>query len=243
MTASIIGAAGTASAPSSFGRLAGYRAVAPQGHDRLDPRPPGLGHPGRQRAVHAATAANGWITNRIAVTRGQAVRPENLGSMDRSTTGHGLLGPDLRARDDLRRRQPARPERESGTLAWVASKPVTRASIWLSKWVTTTVMTVLVAGILPLVATVILVTVLYGALPVGLVFEVAVGLVATVAFFAAVGLALGTVIPVRQRRSRRRSRSSHYCRSSAGSSPSGRTCRRPCCPGRPPPSRARACRS
>ena len=183
------------------------------------------------------TAANGWITNRIAATLPDGtVRPENLGSMDpvhnfvAAFSAQIFVLATIFVAGSLLAR-----ERESGTLAWVASKPVTRASIWLSKWVTTTVMTVLVAGILPLVATVILVTVLYGALPAGLVFGVAVGLVATIAFFAAVGLALGTVIPGQAATIATAFAVSHYCRSSAGSSPSGRTCRRPCRPGRPPP--------
>ena len=86
-------------------------------------------------------------------------------------------------------------EREAGTLAWVASKPVARASIWTSKWISSTAMLSLVAGLVPLALTTALVTILYGAPPVGLVVGIALGMVAGIAFFAALGLAVGTVLP------------------------------------------------
>ena len=54
-------------------------------------------------------------------------------------------------------------ERERGTLAWTASKPVSRTSILVSKWITSTSMLWLTAVVVPLVATSALVTVLYGA--------------------------------------------------------------------------------
>ena len=196
MTASTIGAAAAASTPSSFGRLAGFRPLVRK--DTTD------WIRGRRAYVILAisslfmllTAANGWITNRIAASLPPgSVRPDNLGSMDpvhnfvAAFSSQIFVIATIFVAGSLLAR-----ERESGTLAWVASKPVTRASIWLSKWSTTTVMTALVAGILPMIATVILVTVLYGALPVGLVIGIAIGLVATIAFFAAVGLGLGTVI-------------------------------------------------
>ena len=57
-------------------------------------------------------------------------------------------------------------ERESGTLAWTASKPVSRGAIWLAKWVSSTAMLGLLAGLVPLAATVALVVVLYGGLPI-----------------------------------------------------------------------------
>ena len=55
-------------------------------------------------------------------------------------------------------------ERESGTLAWTASKPVSRGAIWLAKWTSATGILWLLGVILPLVATAILVTVIYGPL-------------------------------------------------------------------------------
>jgi len=86
-------------------------------------------------------------------------------------------------------------EREHGTLAWVASKPVARGSIWVAKWVAGAVAIAIVAGLLPLLATVALIAVVYGALPVGLVAMSAVGIVAVIVFFVAVVLAASTVVP------------------------------------------------
>ncbi|HSL75655.1 MAG TPA: ABC transporter permease, partial [Candidatus Limnocylindrales bacterium] len=40
-------------------------------------------------------------------------------------------------------------ERDSGTLAWTASKPVSRSGIWLSKFVTATGILWIVAGLIP----------------------------------------------------------------------------------------------
>jgi ABC-type transport system involved in multi-copper enzyme maturation permease subunit len=196
MTASIIDA-GAASPSSSFGRLAGFRALVRK--DTTD------WVRGRRAWVILVisvlfmllSAANGWITRQIVATFPDgSVKPENLGSMApvdnflAAITGQIFVIATIFVAGSLLAR-----EREAGTLAWVASKPVTRASIWLSKWTTTTVITAVVAGIVPLVATMVLVTALYGPLPIELVVGVAAGLVATIAFFAAVGLGLGTVLP------------------------------------------------
>jgi ABC-2 type transport system permease protein len=86
-------------------------------------------------------------------------------------------------------------ERESGTLAWVASKPVSRSSIWLAKWLSSSAILGVAAVVAPLAATYGIVTVLYGAPSVGPVAIVAVGAVATVMFYAALGLAAGTAMP------------------------------------------------
>lgn len=86
-------------------------------------------------------------------------------------------------------------ERVSGTLAWVASKPVSRGSIWLSKWFSATVMLAITAAIVPLVLTVAGVTAMYGAPDPAAVAVLALGMTATVAFYAALGLAAGTVLP------------------------------------------------
>ena len=197
MTATIATAQRAVSSTSSFGRLAGFRALARK--DTTDWL--------RSRrfwvilaisvAFMALTAANGWITNQIANSLPTgSIDLDSIGSLSPVDNFLAALGAQVfvLATIFVAGSLFAR-EREAGTLAWVASKPVTRASIWLSKWVTTSAMTALVAGILPLIATAALVTVLYGALPVELVVGVAVGMVAVVTFFAAVGLALGTVIP------------------------------------------------
>ena len=85
-------------------------------------------------------------------------------------------------------------ERESGTLAWIASKPVSRTSIWLSKMVSATVALGLAAGLLPFAAAAAVVTVLYGAPPIGAVVVIGVAIVASVAFYVAVALAASTAV-------------------------------------------------
>jgi ABC-type transport system involved in multi-copper enzyme maturation permease subunit len=44
-------------------------------------------------------------------------------------------------------------EQEHGTLAWVASKPVSRGAIWTAKWLAAALMVSVVAGLLPLLLT------------------------------------------------------------------------------------------
>src|SRR4051812_44604302 len=86
-------------------------------------------------------------------------------------------------------------ERETGTLAWVASKPVSRGSIWLSKWISSSIILAVSAAIIPFAITVALVVVLYGSVGFAPVAMVAIGMVAAVAFYAALGLAAGSVLP------------------------------------------------
>lgn len=85
-------------------------------------------------------------------------------------------------------------EREHGTLAWVASKPVARGAIWLSKWTVASAAIALSAGVVPLLITLAVVVPLYGAVPVGVVAMTAVGMAASIAFIVAVVLAASTVI-------------------------------------------------
>jgi ABC-2 type transport system permease protein len=86
-------------------------------------------------------------------------------------------------------------ERQSGTLAWIASKPVSRTAVWLSKWLSAGAILAVAAGLVPVAVTTAVVTVLYGPPPVELVLGGSLGIVATVIFFAALGLAAGTVMP------------------------------------------------
>jgi ABC-2 type transport system permease protein len=86
-------------------------------------------------------------------------------------------------------------ERDTGTLAWVASKPVSRGSIWLSKWISSSVILAVAAAIVPFAITVGLVVVLYGPVEAAPILMVAIGMVAAVTFYAAVGLAAGSVLP------------------------------------------------
>jgi ABC-2 type transport system permease protein len=86
-------------------------------------------------------------------------------------------------------------ERETGTLAWVASKPVSRGSIWLSKWISSSIILAVAAAIIPFVITVGVVVVLYGSVAFAPIAMVGLGMVAAVTFWAAVGLAAGSVLP------------------------------------------------
>jgi ABC-type transport system involved in multi-copper enzyme maturation permease subunit len=85
-------------------------------------------------------------------------------------------------------------ERESGTLAWTASKPVSRSAIWVAKFASATGVMWLVAGIVPLVASVIVVVVLYGSVPVTSVAAVALGMGMVIALYVAVALAASTLV-------------------------------------------------
>ena len=85
-------------------------------------------------------------------------------------------------------------DRERGTLAWVASKPVSRSAIWLSKWAAASIVVSIVAGIVPMAATFGLVAVLYGSAGVGTFVVATVGVVASIAFITAVVLAASAVI-------------------------------------------------
>jgi ABC-type multidrug transport system permease subunit len=85
-------------------------------------------------------------------------------------------------------------ERESGTLAWTASKPVSRSGIWLSKFVTATGMMWLLAGILPLAATVAVAAILYGSVPASTIAAVVIGMGMVTALYVAVALAASTLV-------------------------------------------------
>ena len=80
-------------------------------------------------------------------------------------------------------------ERESGMLAWTASKPVSRSAIWLAKFSSATRMLWIVAGVLPLMATVALVVVLYGACRSPVVL-IAAGMGMVIALFVAIAVRL-----------------------------------------------------
>jgi ABC-type transport system involved in multi-copper enzyme maturation permease subunit len=85
-------------------------------------------------------------------------------------------------------------ERESGTLAWTASKPVSRSAIWLSKFVAASTVMWIVAAALPMAAAVIVVIVLYGAVPATTVAAVALGMAMVIVLYVAVALAASTVV-------------------------------------------------
>jgi ABC-type transport system involved in multi-copper enzyme maturation permease subunit len=85
-------------------------------------------------------------------------------------------------------------ERESGTLAWTASKPVSRSAIWLSKYVVSTSMLWIAAGLLPVLATVAMVVPLYGEVPVLPVAIMAIATGLSIALFVAVALVVSTLV-------------------------------------------------
>lgn len=85
-------------------------------------------------------------------------------------------------------------ERETGTLAWTASKPVSRSGIWLSKLVPATGILWVVAGLLPLAATVALVIVLYGGIEAGPIAMMGLGIGLSIALFVTVALAASTFV-------------------------------------------------
>jgi ABC-2 type transport system permease protein len=86
-------------------------------------------------------------------------------------------------------------ERDSGTLAWTVSKPASRMSVLLSKWLTTTAILWVTSIVLPLAATVALIAALYGLPTLGSAIAIAAGLGAATAFYVALSLAAATVIP------------------------------------------------
>jgi ABC-type transport system involved in multi-copper enzyme maturation permease subunit len=85
-------------------------------------------------------------------------------------------------------------ERESGTLAWTASKPVSRSAIWMAKLVSASAVMWILAAVLPLAATVAVVVVLYGAVPVTTIVAVAIGMAMIIVLYVAVALAASTVV-------------------------------------------------
>jgi ABC-type transport system involved in multi-copper enzyme maturation permease subunit len=85
-------------------------------------------------------------------------------------------------------------ERESGTLAWTASKPVSRSAIWMAKFASASGVLWVIAGVLPLVATVAVVAVFYGAVPVTTVVALAIGMAMIIVLYVAVELTASTVV-------------------------------------------------
>ncbi|HET9520471.1 MAG TPA: ABC transporter permease subunit [Candidatus Limnocylindrales bacterium] len=85
-------------------------------------------------------------------------------------------------------------ERERGTLAWVASKPVSRGAIWAAKAIAGVAVVGLVAVAIPMAITAAVVAVLYGVPALGAVLIVTAGMVVLAALFVVVGLAVSTVV-------------------------------------------------
>jgi hypothetical protein len=86
-------------------------------------------------------------------------------------------------------------ERDSGTLAWTISKPVSRTSVLVSKWLTSTLVLWVTAVVIPLALTTVLVTVLYGPPDLAAVIVLGASLVTVPALFVAIALAAATIVP------------------------------------------------
>jgi ABC-2 type transport system permease protein len=141
------------------------------------------------------TAANAWITTTIAQNLPPDVAPPaamSLAPMDNLlaavSTQVFILAAIFASMSLLIA------ERERGTLAWVASKPVARGGIWTAKWVASSAIIGLVAVVVPMAATIGLVTVLYGVPDVVVVAATVVGMIAVVALYVAVSLAVSTAV-------------------------------------------------
>ena len=193
MTASI---AQRPMAASAFGRFAGLRPLLRKDITEW--------MRGRRAAVVFAlstafmvlTAANAWIVARITEGLPSDVQPPAPGSLVPLDNLLAAIGSQIfvfaaifAVASVLVR------ERESGTLAWVASKPVSRSSIWLAKWLSASGILAVAAVIAPIVATGAVVSLLYGVPALGPVVVVTAGAIAAVVFFAALGLAASTVVP------------------------------------------------
>jgi ABC-2 type transport system permease protein len=84
-------------------------------------------------------------------------------------------------------------ERTTGTLAWTLSKPISRTSLLLAKWLVAVVMLTLFALVLPLAVSVGVATWAYGSVPdLGRVATLGGVLIAVPAFYVAFNLALST---------------------------------------------------
>ena len=147
-------------------------------------------------AFMTLTAANSWIVSRLATLvpsdAGEALAVVGLDPLQNLLAAVGaqvFVLATILAVGSL-----VVAERQAGTLAWVASKPVSRRSIWLSKWISATGMIALTAVAIPLALTVALVVALYGPVDPVVVAALAIGMVAIVTFFAAVGILAGTVL-------------------------------------------------
>lgn len=85
-------------------------------------------------------------------------------------------------------------ERDNGTLAWTASKPVSRSAIWLAKVAAAAAVLWVVAGLIPLAATLAVVTALYGGVPIAPVAIMAFGMGLSITFFVVVAMAASTAV-------------------------------------------------
>jgi ABC-2 type transport system permease protein len=147
--------------------------------------------------VMIVAAANAWIVTQLAAALPADVDPPDLpGSLAPLDNFGAAVGTQifiLAAIFSVASLLPR--ERESGTLAWVASKPVSRDAIWLSKLVSASAALAVSAVLGPMAITAGAVALMYGLPDPAAISIVALGAAAIVAFYAAVGLAAATVVP------------------------------------------------
>ena len=147
--------------------------------------------------VMVLTAANSWINAQIIARLPDGVdgpdAPLSMAPLDNFMAGVAvqifILAAIFAIASLLVR------ERETGTLAWIATKPVSRDTIFVSKWISSSAMLAVVAVIVPVVVTAVTVLALYGLLAVGPIAIVTIGAIATIVFYAALGLTASTVLP------------------------------------------------
>jgi len=85
-------------------------------------------------------------------------------------------------------------ERDSGTLAWTISKPVSRTSVLVSKWLTATLVLWVAAFVIPIAITAGLVTVLYGAPDLPVVVSLGLAVITVPAIFVGITLVASTFV-------------------------------------------------
>ena len=85
-------------------------------------------------------------------------------------------------------------ERENGTLAWTISKPVSRTSVLVSKWLTAALVLWVAAFVIPIALTAGLVTLLYGAPDLPVVIALSLAVVTVPAMFVGITLVASTFV-------------------------------------------------
>ena len=161
MTASTSTPPAVAAAAANPGILPGFGGVFRKEVIEWLQRVASVDHADREHVVHDPTAMNAWIQDTLAPI--DPVPPPVLDPF--TNVAAGVSAQMFVVIAIFVTMSLIVGERESGTLAWTASKPVSRGAIWLAKWTSATGILWLLGVILPLVATAILVTVIYGPLP------------------------------------------------------------------------------
>jgi ABC-type transport system involved in multi-copper enzyme maturation permease subunit len=138
------------------------------------------------------TALNAWLQENLAASQGVDIPPPNMDPL--ANLGAAVSTQIFVVVTIFAVMSHLVTERESGTLAWTASKPVSRSGIWLAKWLSATGILWVAAAVVPLLATVAIVYALYGPVPVVLIAFAALGMALSIALFGAVVLAASTVI-------------------------------------------------